>query len=155
MRIVIQRVSQASVTVGGAVVAQIGPGLLMLVGVGQGDSAATAEMLAEKSANLRIFSDAEGRANHSLLETGGAALVVSQFTLYADTRRGRRPGFSYAAPPAQAAPLVDAFAAALRRLGVPVQTGVFGAHMEVALVNDGPVTILLDSEASHEPRSQH
>jgi D-tyrosyl-tRNA(Tyr) deacylase len=152
MRAVIQRVSEASVAVDGAVVSRIGHGLLVLLGVGAGDDMADAQLLAEKSANLRIFSDAEGRFNRSLLDVGGGALVVSQFTLYADTRRGRRPSFSDAAPPDVAAPLVDTFVAALRRLSLEVATGVFGAHMHIALVNDGPVTILLDSETFRAPR---
>jgi D-aminoacyl-tRNA deacylase len=155
MRAVIQRVSEASVTVAGAAVGRIGRGLLVLLGVGVGDSAADAELLAEKTANLRIFPDADGRFNRSLLDVGGGALVVSQFTLYADTRRGRRPSFSDAAPPEAATPLVDTFAAALRRMNVEVATGAFGAHMHVALVNDGPVTILLDSETFREPRRSH
>ena len=152
MRAVIQRVSQASVTVDGTVVGQIGPGLLVLLGVGPGDGAAEAALLAEKIANLRIFSDAEGRFNHSLLDTSGAALVVSQFTLYADLRRGRRPGFSDAAAPDIAAPLVETFVDQLRRIGIAVATGSFGAHMQVALVNDGPVTITLDSSLFQTPR---
>jgi D-tyrosyl-tRNA(Tyr) deacylase len=152
MRAVVQRVSEASVTVNGAVVGRIGPGLLVLLGVGGGDGEADAALLAEKVANLRIFSDADGRFNRSLLDVAGGALVVSQFTLYADLRRGRRPSFSDAAPPHAAAPLVDAFAAALRRLRVEVATGSFGAHMHVALVNDGPVTIVLDSDLFREPR---
>lgn len=155
MRAVLQRVSQASVTVGDEVVGAIGQGLLILLGVGIGDSQAEARLLAEKTANLRIFADEEGRFNLSLLDTGGEALVVSQFTLYADTRRGRRPSFSDAAPPEIAAPLVDIFADELRRLGVAVSTGRFGAMMRVALVNDGPVTILLDSAIFREPRNQH
>ena len=146
MRAVVQRVSEASVAVDDAVIGQIGPGLLVLLGAGANDGAADAELLAEKIANLRVFTDANGRFNHSLLDVGGAALVVSQFTLYADTRRGRRPSFSDAAPPEVAAPLIDVFVAALRRLSVGVATGAFGAHMHVALVNDGPVTILLDTE---------
>jgi D-tyrosyl-tRNA(Tyr) deacylase len=152
MRAVVQRVSEASVTVDGAVVAQIGSGLLVLLGVGASDSTADGELLAEKIVNLRIFPDADGRFNRSLLDVGGGALVVSQFTLYADTRRGRRPSFSDAAPPEAAAPLVDAFAAVLQRLNVEVATGAFGAHMRVALVNDGPVTILLDSDTFRAPR---
>jgi D-aminoacyl-tRNA deacylase len=152
MRVVIQRVSEASVTVDGVVVGQIGRGLLVLLGVGAGDDLAEAEPLAEKIANLRIFPDAEGRFNRSLLDIGGGALVVSQFTLYADTRRGRRPSFSDAASPDAAAPLVDAVVAALQRLSILVATGVFGAHMRVGLVNDGPVTILLDSETFRAPR---
>jgi D-tyrosyl-tRNA(Tyr) deacylase len=145
MRAVLQRVSQASVTVEGAVVGQIGNGLLVLLGVAPDDDSATAELLAEKIANLRIFADPEGRFNLSLLDTGGAALVVSQFTLFADLRRGRRPGFVGAAPPELAAPLVEAFAEALRRRGATVETGRFAAHMQVALINDGPVTIMIDS----------
>ncbi len=155
MRAVVQRVSQASVTVGDEVVGAIGQGLLILLGIGVGDSEAEARLLAEKTANLRIFADEEGRFNRSLLDIGGEALVVSQFTLYADTRRGRRPSFSDAAPPEIAAPLVDVFASELRRLGVAVSTGRFGAMMRVALVNDGPVTILLDSAIFREPRNQH
>ena len=155
MRAVLQRVSQASVTVGDEVVGAIGRGLLILLGIGVGDSEAEARLLAEKTANLRIFADEEGRFNRSLLDIGGEALVVSQFTLYADTRRGRRPSFSDAAPPEIAAPLVDIFADELRRLGVAVSTGRFGAMMQVALVNDGPVTILLDSATFREPRNQH
>lgn len=155
MRAVVQRVSEASVTVGGEVVGRIGWGLLILLGVGQGDGPADAELLATKAANLRIFADGEGRFNRSLLDVGGEALVVSQFTLYADTRRGRRPSFTDAAPPEVASPLVEAFAEQLRRLGVTVASGQFGAHMQVALVNDGPVTILLDSETMREPRRMH
>jgi D-tyrosyl-tRNA(Tyr) deacylase len=155
MRAVVQRVSQASVTVGDEVVGAIGQGLLILLGIGVGDSEAEARLLAEKTANLRIFADEEGRFNRSLLDIGGEALVVSQFTLYADTRRGRRPSFSDAAPPEIAAPLVDIFTDELRRLGVAVSTGRFGAMMRVALVNDGPVTILLDSAIFREPRNQH
>ncbi|MCS7255736.1 MAG: D-aminoacyl-tRNA deacylase [Thermomicrobium sp.] len=145
MRVLLQRVSRASVTVDGQVVGAIGPGLLLLVGVRRGDDQATAEWMAQKVANLRIFEDEAGKMNRSVLEVGGSALVVSQFTLYADVRKGRRPSFIEAAPPEEARPLVDAFAAALRRLGLPVETGVFGAHMDVELVNDGPVTIWLDS----------
>jgi D-tyrosyl-tRNA(Tyr) deacylase len=155
MRAVIQRVSEASVTVEGDVVGRIGLGLLVLLGVGAGDGPAEAALMAEKIANLRIFPDDAGRFNRSALDVGGAALVVSQFTLYADTRRGRRPSFSNAAPPEIAAPLVDAFAAAMRERGMVVATGVFGAHMHVALLNDGPVTIMLDSDAFREPRNSH
>jgi D-tyrosyl-tRNA(Tyr) deacylase len=155
MRAVIQRVSKASVAVGGEVAGQIGAGLLILLGVGASDGPAEAELLAEKIANMRIFSDEAGRFNRSVLDAGGAALVVSQFTLYADTRRGRRPSFSAAAAPELAAPLVEAFAAALRSRGLPVATGVVGAHMAVDLQNDGPVTIVLDTEAFREPRSAH
>lgn len=145
MRAVIQRVSSASVTVDDRVVGKVGAGMLILVGVGHGDGLPEAMLLAEKIANLRIFADDQGRFNRSLLDISGEALVVSQFTLYADTRRGRRPSFTDAAAPDVAAPLVDAFAAALRGRGITVATGVFGAHMQVALQNDGPVTILFDT----------
>lgn len=151
MRAVLQRVTEASVTVEGQVVGQIGHGLLILLGIGAGDDTATAAQLAEKIANLRIFADAQGRFNRSAIEAGAAALVVSQFTLYADTRRGRRPGFSAAAAPELAAPLVDAFAAALHAHGLEIAQGMFGRHMAVALVNDGPVTIILDSSTLREP----
>jgi D-aminoacyl-tRNA deacylase len=151
MRAVVQRVSSASVRVDGETVGTCGHGLLVLVGVARGDTPATAERLAAKIARLRIFPDEAGRFDRSLLDTGGDALVVSQFTLLADTRKGNRPGFGDAAPPEQAAPLVDAFCATLRRLGVPVQTGEFGARMEVELVNDGPVTIAIDLEERGHP----
>lgn len=144
MRLVIQRVSSARVIVANQPVAEIGGGLLILLGVEHADTQAQARALAEKTAHLRIFEDDAGKTNRSLLDTGGAALVVSQFTLYADTRRGRRPSFTAAAPPQTASPLVDDFAAQLRALGVPAQTGQFGAHMQVELVNDGPMTIILD-----------
>ena len=152
MRVVIQRVSRAAVAIGGETVAEIGRGLLLLVGVAQGDGQEEARRLAAKAAELRIFSDAAGKFNLSLLDVGGQALVVSQFTLLADARRGRRPSFSAAAPPAVAEPLVEAFAGALRDMGVAVQTGRFGAKMAVELVNDGPVTIVLDSEDLERPR---
>jgi D-tyrosyl-tRNA(Tyr) deacylase len=132
--------------VAGSVVGSIGEGLVVLLGVGPGDSDATADDLARRTAELRIFRDAEGRTNRSLLETGGSALVVSQFTLYADTRRGRRPGFTGAAPPELAERLWRRFAGALESLGVSVATGAFGAEMEVELVNDGPFTIWLDND---------
>jgi D-tyrosyl-tRNA(Tyr) deacylase len=148
MRAVIQRVTEASVTVDNQIVGRIGCGLLVLLGIGAGDQLAEATLLAEKIANMRIFADGDGRFNRSALDVGAAALVVSQFTLYADTRRGRRPSFAAAAPPELAAPLVDAFVAALRERGMMVATGVFGAHMQVALLNDGPVTIVLDSTTS-------
>lgn len=144
MRALLQRVTEASVQVDGRRIARTGPGLLVLVCAMQGDGPAQAEALAGKTARLRIFADAEGRMNRSLLDTGGAALVVSQFTLAADTARGNRPGFSSAAPPDQGRVLYQHFADALQALGVPVATGEFGAAMQVALVNDGPVTIWLE-----------
>lgn len=152
MRAVIQRVREASVTVAGEVVGAIGNGLLILLGVCHTDTAEDAESLAEKITQLRIFSDHEGKFNLSLLDVGGAALVVSQFTLYADTRKGRRPSFTAAARPEIAAPLVDAFAATLRTRNIPVATGVFGAMMQVALINDGPVTLVIDSAELRLPR---
>ena len=144
MRAVIQRVSSAKVSVSGQVTASIGSGLLILLGIGPADSHAAAAELAAKIATLRIFQDEEGKMNRSCLEVAGEAIVVSQFTLFADTRRGRRPSFTEAAKPELAAPLVDYFAACLREQGVPTQTGIFGAHMEVELKNDGPVTIILE-----------
>jgi D-tyrosyl-tRNA(Tyr) deacylase len=155
MRAVIQRVSEASVTVDGEVVGRIGPGLLVLLGIGSADTPNEAVAFAEKIANLRVFSDAAGRFNHSVLDIRGQVLVVSQFTLYADTRRGRRPSFTDAAAPEIAAPLVGVFAAALSQRGLVVANGVFGAHMDVALRNDGPVTIVLDSAALKQARSAH
>jgi D-tyrosyl-tRNA(Tyr) deacylase len=152
MRVVLQRVSEASVAVEGEVIASIGPGLLVLVGAAQGDEEAEARRLAQKCAEMRIFSDDEGRFNLSLLDVGGEALVVSQFTLLADARRGRRPSFVGAAPPETAEPLVGAFVDGLREAGVAVQTGRFGAKMRVSLVNEGPVTIVLDSETMDRPR---
>jgi D-tyrosyl-tRNA(Tyr) deacylase len=140
MRAVVQRVSRASVTPGGA----IGAGLCVLLGVASGDDDAVADRLAGKVARLRIFEDDAGKFDRSLLDTGGAALVVSQFTLIADTAKGNRPSFAGAARPELAEPLYERFAAALRELGVPVETGVFGARMQVELVNNGPVTIVLD-----------
>ena len=152
MRIVIQRVSRAAVMVEGEVVASIGRGLLALVGVAKGDGEAEALRLARKCAEMRIFADGEGRFNLSLLDVGGEALVVSQFTLLAETRKGRRPSFVGAAAPEAAEPLVEAFAGAMREAGVPTQTGRFGAKMTVELVNEGPVTITLDSEELERPR---
>ena len=146
MRAVIQRVTRASVTVEGRVAGEIGAGLLVLLGVNRTDNPESAAYLAEKIANLRIFSDEAGKMNLSLLDVGGSALLVSQFTLYGDTRGGRRPSYIQAAPPEQASRLYEEFVRSIRALGVPVQTGVFQAHMQVELVNDGPVTILLDSE---------
>jgi D-tyrosyl-tRNA(Tyr) deacylase len=145
VRALLQRTTGARVLVEGAVVGQIGPGLVVLLGVGPDDTDAVAADLARKAAELRIFRDADGRTNLSLLETGGGALVVSQFTLYADTRRGRRPGFIGGAAPELAERLYLRFAAALASLGVTVATGTFGAEMAVELVNDGPFTIWLDT----------
>jgi len=141
MRAVIQRVQQGSVMVNGQKIAAIGPGLVILPGIGPGDGEEHAAHLAEKIANLRIFEDDQGKTNRSVLDTGGEAIVVSQFTLYADTRRGRRPSFTDAAPPEIANPLVNRFAELLRAQGVPTQTGQFGAAMQVELINDGPITI--------------
>jgi D-tyrosyl-tRNA(Tyr) deacylase len=146
MRAVVQRVSRARVTVEGRVTGEIGAGLMVLLGVGREDSAAVAASLAEKVANLRIFEDEQGKMNRSLLDLKGAALVVSQFTLYGDARGQRRPSFIAAAPPELAAALYEEFNNALRRLGVTVATGVFQTMMSVELVNEGPVTILLDSD---------
>jgi D-tyrosyl-tRNA(Tyr) deacylase len=152
MRALLQRVTDAAVVVDGETIGQIGPGLLVLLGVNADDSEAEAALLADKTAQMRIFADEEGRFQYSLLDSGGAALVVSQFTLYADLRRGRRPSFTQAAPPELAAPLVDAYIAALRDMGIHVETGQFGAMMQVSLTNDGPVTIMLDSETFQQPR---
>jgi D-tyrosyl-tRNA(Tyr) deacylase len=146
MRAVIQRVSRGSVTVDGRACGEIGPGLVVLLAVGREDTPATATAMAEKIANLRIFGDEEGKMNRSLLDTGGAALAISQFTLYGDARGQRRPSFIQAAPPELGKELYEEFVRALRALGVQVETGVFQANMLVELVNDGPVTILLDSE---------
>lgn len=145
MRLLLQRVSSASVAVDGEVVGQIENGVLLLVGVTEGDGQEEANYLASKVANLRIFSDDNGQMNVSLLDHGGAALVVSQFTLYADTRKGRRPSFVKAARPDEAEPVIDLLCKGLEMLGVPVQTGAFGEHMDVRLVNDGPVTIWFDT----------
>lgn len=144
MRAVIQRVSRADVRVDGAVVASIGSGVVVLVGVAAGDTAADADALGAKIAALRIFIDQVGKMNLSLTDTGGSAIVVSQFTLLADVRRGRRPSFTGAEDPERAAPLVDRVAGAIAASGVPVRSGRFGEHMEVDLVNDGPVTIVLE-----------
>lgn len=147
MRVLLQRVTEARVTVAGAERGAIGPGLLAFVGVGPQDDEGTARAMADKSVDLRIFRDEEGRTNRSLAEVGGAMLVVSQFTLYGDTRKGRRPSFIYAAAPDMAARIVEVFAAAVEARGIPVGRGEFGAEMEVALVNDGPMTIWLDSDS--------
>jgi D-tyrosyl-tRNA(Tyr) deacylase len=146
MRALVQRVREARVSVAGRVTGEIGEGLLVLVCAMQGDTEAEAAALARKVARLRIFGDAEGRMNRALLDTGGAALVVSQFTLAADTSRGNRPGFSTAAPPAEGERLYEFFADRLRAEGIAVATGAFGADMDVALVNQGPVTIWLDTD---------
>jgi D-tyrosyl-tRNA(Tyr) deacylase len=146
VRAVIQRVTRASVAVDGRVAGEIGAGLLVLLGVGKTDNPESAAYLAEKIANLRIFSDEAGKMNLSLLDIRGAALVVSQFTLYGDTRAGRRPSFIQAALPEDASRLYEEFVRSMRALRVRVETGVFQAHMQVELVNDGPVTILIDSE---------
>ena len=144
MRALVQRVTEARVRVGAEIVGEIGAGLCVLVGVTHDDTPATATKLAAKVAHLRVFDDESGAMNRSLLDTGGSALVVSQFTLYGDTARGRRPSWVAAARPEHAEPLVDAFAAALAAQGVPVATGRFRADMQVALVNDGPVTLLVE-----------
>ena len=144
MRIVLQRVSSGQVTVQGRNIAEIGKGIVLLLGIGPQDDEETASYLAEKIAHLRIFEDDKGKMNLSLLDMGGEALVVSQFTLYADTSKGRRPSFVNAAPPEIASQLVDCFADKLRGLGVQTQTGEFAAHMVVEIVNDGPVTIIME-----------
>jgi D-aminoacyl-tRNA deacylase len=149
MRVVLQRVQSGCVAVDGRTIAEIGLGVVILFGVGAGDGDVQGaeeqlRYLAEKIANLRIFEDDQGKINRSLLEVGGSAIVVSQFTLYADTRKGRRPSFTDAALPELARPIVDRFAALLAKQGVPTQTGQFGAHMLVEIANDGPVTIILE-----------
>ena len=147
MRVIVQRVSNASVTVDGDVVGDIGPGLLCLVGIGEGDTEEEARWLAHKTANLRIFADEDDRMNLSVKDIGGSILVVSQFTLYANTRKGFRPSFVGAASPDVAEPLVDLYTEAIQDENVPVETGIFGAYMEVSLENDGPVTIILEKNA--------
>ncbi|NLC83959.1 MAG: D-tyrosyl-tRNA(Tyr) deacylase [Ruminococcaceae bacterium] len=144
MRALVQRVKAAQVSIKGETIAAIGSGLLILLGVAKGDTTAESTWLAGKCARLRVFADDEGKMNCSLLDCGGAALVVSQFTLYADTTRGNRPGFEPAALPAEAEPLYEHFMAELAKFGIPVQKGEFGADMLVSLQNDGPVTILLE-----------
>ena len=146
MRAVVQRVRRAEVRVGTRVVGRIGRGLLVLVGIAAGDSEATGKQLAEKIVNLRVFDDSEGRMNRSLVEADGEVLCVSQFTLYGDCRKGRRPSYDRAASPEGARSLYESFVTSLRALGVKVETGEFRAMMDVELVNDGPVTLLLDSE---------
>ncbi len=147
MRLLLQRVGRAAVLVDGATVGEIGPGLVVFVGVGHDDRPATADAFADKVADLRIFRDADGKTNRSLIDVGGEALVISQFTLYADTRKGRRPSFLDAAPPDLGTALYERFADALAGRGVRVARGVFGAEMVVELANDGPMTIWLDSAA--------
>ncbi len=145
MRAVVQRVTQSSVTVSAEIVGQISHGLLVLLGVSQGDTLDDVKYLADKIVSLRVFEDDAGKMNRSLVEAGGAMLVVSQFTLMGDCRKGRRPSFDSAAPPAEAERLYEAFCSAVRTLGVQVETGRFRQNMQVALINDGPVTLLLDS----------
>lgn len=152
MRALIQRVSQASVSVQGNIVAAIEQGLVALVGVARGDSEADARYLAEKTSNLRVFPDESGKFNLSTLDISGEVLVVSQFTLVASTRKGRRPSFTEAAPPEEAEPLVDTFAQFLRSAGLKVKTGRFQQHMLVEIHNDGPVTIFIDSDERLKPR---
>ena len=147
MRAILQRIQRGHVTVEDKIVGQIGPGYVILLGIAPQDGEAELKKLAEKTAHLRVFEDAQGKMNRSALEVGGEMLVISQFTLYADARKGRRPSFTGAAPPDIAEPLVARFAERLRSLGVKkVETGVFGAAMQVHLVNDGPVTIILDTD---------
>jgi D-tyrosyl-tRNA(Tyr) deacylase len=148
MRLLLQRVTRGSVSVAGRVVGSIGPGLVVLVGVGHEDTEATARALADRTVDLRIFRDDDGRTNRSLLDVGGEVLAISQFTLYGDTRKGRRPSFLDAAPPEQGDALYQAYARAVAARGVRVATGEFGAEMAVELVNDGPMTIWLDSAAT-------
>ncbi len=154
MRAVVQRASRAHVRVGDDVIASIGPGLLVLVGVADGDDPADAHYLAAKIAHLRIMQDADGQMNRSVLESGGEVLLVSQFTLIADTRKGRRPSFTGAARPEAAQTLLQNLATEFGELGVPVRSGRFGANMDVELVNSGPVTIVLTSADRHTPRRQ-
>ena len=144
MRVVLQRVKHGRVSVKEGVLAEIGPGLMILVGIGPQDGEEQARFLAGKIAQLRIFEDQDGKMNRSLLDIGGGAIVVSQVTLYADTRKGRRPSFTDAAPPQIAQPLVERFASFLNEIGIPTQTGQFSAHMLVEIANDGPVTIILE-----------
>jgi len=154
MLVVVQRVGEARVEVAGEVVGSIGRGLLALVAVKQGDDASSAAYIAEKLATLRIFPDDQGKMNLSVQDIGGEVLVISQFTLYGETRKGRRPSFSQAAPPEVAEPLIQQVVEGMRQRGVPVATGQFRAYMQVHLINDGPVTIILDSDDLAIPRRQ-
>jgi D-tyrosyl-tRNA(Tyr) deacylase len=151
MRLVVQRVTRAAVRVGDDVVGEIGPGALVLAGIARDDTPTLVERMADKLLALRYFEDADGRTNLSIADAGGALLVVSQFTLYADLHRGRRPGFTDAALPEVAEPLIESFVARLRAAGQTMATGRFGAQMEVELVNDGPFTLILDSERDLAP----
>jgi D-tyrosyl-tRNA(Tyr) deacylase len=144
MRVVLQRVSHGRVSVEGRVLAEIGPGMVILLGIGPGDGEEQARQMVDKIVHLRIYEDEQGKMNRSLLDTGGEAIVVSQFTLYADTRKGRRPSFTDAAQPEIAHPLVKYFASLMSARGAPTQTGEFGAHMLVEIANDGPVTFVLE-----------
>ncbi|HWI64545.1 MAG TPA: D-aminoacyl-tRNA deacylase [Symbiobacteriaceae bacterium] len=146
MRAVVQRVSRGKVTVEGEVVGQVGKGYVVLLGVSKDDTPEAADYMAEKISGLRVFEDEQGKMNRSIIEAGGAVLAISQFTLYGDVRRGRRPGFDQAGRPEQAEPLYERFVEKLRSYGLTVETGRFQTHMEVELVNDGPVTILVDSD---------
>lgn len=152
MRAVVQRVSSASVSIDGEVVSRIGAGLMVLAAVGRDDTDADTDYIVDKTVHLRVFPDADGRFDHSVEDIGGSLLVVSQFTLYGDVRRGRRPSFTEAAPPADAEERFAALVERFRATGVPVETGQFQAMMDVALVNDGPVTLILDSSDRHRPR---
>jgi D-aminoacyl-tRNA deacylase len=151
VRLVVQRVRRASVAIGGETIAEIGTGALVLAGIGHDDTPAIVERMGEKLLGLRYFKDDEGRTNLAIADAGGALLVVSQFTLLADLRRGRRPGFTGAATPAVAVPLLDGFIGRLRAAGIEVETGRFGAEMEVGLVNDGPFTLVVDSDRDLAP----
>lgn len=155
MRAVLQRVTHAAVVVAGQTVGAIGPGMLVLLGIGRGDGPTQVDFVTKKILELRIFDDASGKPNIPITESGGGLLVVSQFTLYADTSRGRRPGYSHAAAPADAEPLCALVVDRLRAAGVTVATGVFGAEMQVSLCNDGPYTIILDSDTQMYPAGIH
>lgn len=155
MRAIIQRVSNAQVTVANEIVGAINHGMVVLLGIGQNDTAQQIEQIGRKIIDLRIFDDESGKPNVALRDSGGAVLLISQFTLYADVSRGRRPGYSHAAHPDIAAPLVEQMAAFLRSNGITVETGQFGAEMRVALINEGPYTIILDSDTLNMPAGKH